>query len=71
MQIDIYEKYGVSAKNGFLPDGDPLIQLSDHFEAWDAIGKELPNLILAESLKSELEKMPILVCSSLQSEQEY
>jgi indoleamine 2,3-dioxygenase len=70
MQNDLYLRYGISNTNGFLPHHDPLQQLPPYFSAWDAIGAELPNLILAGTLRRELEKMPSLEVNRLQSNEE-
>lgn len=70
MHDALHLKYGLSTQNGFLPNKDPLIKLPKYFEAWDEIGKNLPNLILAGVLRKELEKLPILDTSRLKNNSE-
>jgi indoleamine 2,3-dioxygenase len=58
----------MNLKRGFLPENDPLQQLPSPFDLWDAYGKELPKLLLSNSLRTILEQMPILTIEKLQDD---
>jgi indoleamine 2,3-dioxygenase len=56
---------------GFLPDPDPLTRLPAGGAAWDALGAELPKLVLSDYLRTTVDAMPPFPLASLQCEADY
>ncbi len=52
---------------GFLPSPDPLRALPPAFAAWDALGAELPALLLARQARARLARIPLLDVDRLHS----
>ena len=65
-------EFGVSPRNGFLPDELPLKVLSSsYYESWECIINDLHSLLKSRSLRSQVDQLPILSTSHLISEQEW
>src|SRR5579871_6289360 len=52
--------FDIDPTTGFLPSPDPLRILPAEFAAWDALGAELPALLLAHQARTRLAHMPLL-----------
>ncbi|XMA14558.1 hypothetical protein WAI453_007349 [Rhynchosporium graminicola] len=64
--------YGVSTRNGFLPDQPPLRELSDpYYESWEIVLSQLPTLLKNASLRGQVDQLPILSTSYLTTESEW
>jgi indoleamine 2,3-dioxygenase len=59
------DDYDIDAVRGFLPNPDPLEHLPQAFAAWDRIAAQLPLLIMAGRVLSELADLPELDASRL------
>ena len=71
LNVDLAE-FGVSPRNGFLPDQLPLGLLSDQYYAgWESVIKQLPSLLKSRTLKIEVDRLPVLSPSHLISEPEW
>lgn len=65
-------EFGVSTRNGFLPDQPPLRELSNqYYESWEIVLSQLPTLLKTSSLRSEVDQLPVLSTSHLISESEW
>ena len=58
--------FDVDPITGFLPNPDPLTQLPPYFAAWDALGTQLPTLLLARKARTHLAAMPLLDIARLE-----
>jgi len=66
------EEYGVSYRNGFLPDELPLSQLSDpYYESWEAVLLEIPTLLKTRQFRGHVDALEVLSTSRLSSEREW
>jgi indoleamine 2,3-dioxygenase len=64
--------FDISPSHGFLPEALPLQKLNDpYFELWEAIVSHLPVLLKNQSLRNQVNKLPILSTSRLTSEREW
>lgn len=63
-------EFGVSTKNGFLPDVNPLPRL-DTFSEWEDLVDDIPNLLKEGSFRQHADPLPILDASKLQEEDEW
>lgn len=63
--------YGIS-KKGFLPAEAPLSRLPHHYyRPWECIIEELPSLIETQTIRSRVDKLPVLTTSYLCNEAEW
>ncbi|KAJ8067705.1 hypothetical protein OCU04_003310 [Sclerotinia nivalis] len=69
LNINLSE-YGVSTKNGFLPDINPLPRLSAYSE-WEDLVDEMPFLLKEGLFRQHADTLPILDTSNLQEEDEW
>jgi indoleamine 2,3-dioxygenase len=69
LNINLVE-FGVSQKNGFLPDTNPLPRLDSHAE-WEILVDEIPHLLESKRFRQSADAMPILDTSSLGEEPEW
>jgi len=64
--------FGVSTRNGFLPDQPPLRELSNsYYESWEIVLSQLPQLLKSASLRSHVDQLPVLSPKHLISEGEW
>lgn len=56
---------------GFLPTTDPLIHLPAACAEWEALGDELPKLVLSDHLRTRVEAMPPFPLAALEMEAAY
>ncbi|KAL6710496.1 hypothetical protein ACN47E_008544 [Coniothyrium glycines] len=64
-------QYGIS-KNGFLPAKTPLTRLPhNYFQPWERIIEQLPRLIEEQSIRSWVDRLPVLSTELLHSEAEW
>lgn len=69
---DILHRYGISARNGFLPDSVPLSQLSDpYYSPWEELVKELPDLLESREARNKIDALPVLQTTRLKLEAEW
>lgn len=69
---DILRSYGVSVRNGFLPEQPPLATLPDiYYGPWESILQRLPALITTLRIRSEIDALPLLETSKLHTEAEW
>lgn len=59
--------FHVDPQRGFLPSSDPLDRLPAAFVSWEEIAHDLPKLLVAGTLRSVLEQLPVLKISSLRT----
>jgi len=59
------DSFHVDSHRGFLPSSDPLDHLPSAFVSWEEIARDLPKLLVAGTLRSVLEQLPVLQISSL------
>lgn len=59
--------FAIDPVTGFLPSADPLRSLPAEFAAWDALGADLPALLLAGQARDRIERMPALDIERLAS----
>jgi indoleamine 2,3-dioxygenase len=64
------EYFDVDSATGFLPNPDPLTCLPAEFAAWDALGAQLPALLLAGQARHALASMPALDTAHLSTKYE-
>jgi len=69
LNINLAE-FGVSQKNGFLPDTNPLPRLDSHAE-WEILVDEIPHLLENKRFRQSADAMPILDTSSLAEEPQW
>ncbi|PQE28720.1 indoleamine 2,3-dioxygenase protein [Rutstroemia sp. NJR-2017a WRK4] len=69
LNINLAE-FGVSQKNGFLPDTNPLPRLDSHTE-WEILVDEIPQLLESKRFRQSANAMPILDTSSLSEEPQW
>lgn len=55
-----FADFDIDPETGFLPSPDPLARLPARWEAWDALGAELPALLLAGRARERLSSLPEL-----------
>lgn len=67
----VLEDFGVSPRNGFLPDELPLRRLSLYYSAWEDIVARLPSLLQRKSLRGVVDRLPLLSTSELLSESQW
>lgn len=65
------QKYGISLKNGFLPEEAPLRRLPAYFELWEKVVDELPLLIHQRKVRERIDSLPLLDKSQISNEREY
>ncbi|PVH76925.1 indoleamine 2,3-dioxygenase-like protein [Cadophora sp. DSE1049] len=71
LNINLAE-FGVSTRNGFLPDQPPLRELSNpYYESWEIVLSQLPQLLKTASLRSHVDQLPVLSTEHLISESEW
>ncbi len=71
LNINLAE-FGVSPRNGFLPDQLPLQVLIDqNWACWENIIRQLPSLLKSRTFKTRVDKLPIPSTSNFRSEQEW
>ncbi|KEF52653.1 indoleamine 2,3-dioxygenase [Exophiala aquamarina CBS 119918] len=69
---DILCRFGISARNGFLPDEIPLRRLShQHYAPWESLAKNLSELIVNNEIRAKIDALPILETIYLRSEAEW
>lgn len=69
---DILCRFGVSARNGFLPDETPLRHLPDQYYApWESLAKNLSESIANNKIRARIDALPILETIYLRSEAEW
>jgi len=65
-------EFGVSPRNGFLPDELPLQILSDpYYASWEAIIEHLPSLLKSGTFRKHVDKLEVLSTSQLISKREW
>ncbi|KIX04971.1 uncharacterized protein Z518_05843 [Rhinocladiella mackenziei CBS 650.93] len=65
-------EYGISSKNGFLPETTPLRRLDDpYYTPWEAIIGHLPELVANEQARSKIDDLPILETTNLKLDAEW
>ncbi|TQS33751.1 hypothetical protein Golomagni_05893, partial [Golovinomyces magnicellulatus] len=70
--LPILGDYGLSEKNGFLPDTLPLSRLPDpYYNKWEAIVANLQALILSKRLRGVVDRLPVLSTIGLEHESEW
>ncbi|KNC84288.1 hypothetical protein SARC_03489 [Sphaeroforma arctica JP610] len=69
--VPIPEDYDISKRRGFLPDQDPLQNLSSYYASWDAAVKQLPSYLLAGCTRKQLDRIPLLSTDQLTTEAEF
>ena len=68
----VLEDFGVSSRNGFLPDRLPLMHLSNpYYEEWEHIVDCLPQLLNDNTIRNKVDKLSLLSTSKLGSEREW
>jgi indoleamine 2,3-dioxygenase len=66
------EKFGISHRNGFLPDELPLQYLPNiHYQPWEVIARDIPALTTEHRIRQEIDNLPILSTSKLSTEREW
>ncbi|KAK6369706.1 hypothetical protein LTS17_009156 [Exophiala oligosperma] len=69
---DLLRRHGTTARNGFLPDTEPLHCLPHPYYApWEALIGNLPHLISSRLIRSEIDGLPLLDTVFLESEAEW
>ncbi|PBP22859.1 putative indoleamine 2,3-dioxygenase pyrrole 2,3-dioxygenase [Diplocarpon rosae] len=64
--------FGVSTRNGFLPDYPPLKSLSSsYYESWEVLLSQLPSLIKTASTRCSVDQLAVLSTAHLISESEW
>ena len=61
-------KYRVNLTTGFLPEQDPLKNLTSYFAIWDKTANQLPGLLMTSRLRSAMEHLPVLDIQRLEDE---
>ncbi|KAK6587511.1 hypothetical protein PZA11_000801 [Diplocarpon coronariae] len=65
-------QFGLSTRNGFLPDQPPLKRLSSpYYESWEVLLSQLPSLIKNASARCSIDQLAVLSASHLISEREW
>ncbi|KAK4236846.1 hypothetical protein C8A03DRAFT_16544 [Achaetomium macrosporum] len=65
------EDYAVTS-NGFLPAEPPLERLpSDYYSPWESLIESLPTSLAEQTLRSQVDRLPVLSTDHLASEQEW
>lgn len=67
----LYQEYLISPRHGFLPEIEPLLRLPRYYVAWDELGYNLPDIVTADILKKEVDKLPIISPDKLGSHLAY
>ena len=52
--------YAIDPERGFLPNPDPLTELSPAFASWDELSAQLPALLMTGRLRTAVSQLPIL-----------
>lgn len=69
---EFVSRYGISARNGFLPDAAPLSRLPDPYYApWEELIQNLPDLLSTSQLKSKVDCLPVLDVTRLELDAEW
>ncbi len=67
----ILEDYAITS-NGFLPDETPLKRLSSpYYASWEVLIESLPTSLAQQTLRRQVDKLPILSTGLLASEPEW
>ncbi|KAK4167800.1 Indoleamine 2,3-dioxygenase [Cladorrhinum sp. PSN259] len=67
----VLEDFDVTS-NGFLPDDQPLERLpSPYYEPWESLAKDLPVHLQDQTLRSLVDRLPILSTTHLKTESEW
>ncbi|KAI1380049.1 indoleamine 2,3-dioxygenase [Hypoxylon crocopeplum] len=70
-RYDLLQDYSVS-KNGFLPEREPLRRLPCiYYSPWESILDDLPSLIKGRTIRTALDRIPVLSTDKLQAEEEW
>jgi indoleamine 2,3-dioxygenase len=64
----ILDQHAIHSERGFLPDPDPLDRLPDAFSAWEAMGRELPKLLITGKVRSVIQELPVLDAKKLRDD---
>lgn len=64
-------QYDFHPRHGFLPDPDPLERLPEPFAAWEALGRDLPKLLVADQVRPRLQGMPVFPTAALGGSREW
>ncbi|KAL3476955.1 Indoleamine 2,3-dioxygenase [Aspergillus californicus] len=66
------DEYGVSLRNGFLPDAPPLQSLDDpYYASWEGVASELTHHITNRTLREAVDSLPVLTTERLRTEPEW
>lgn len=65
LSLEQLAEYEIDPARGFLPAEDPLASLPPYFAAWDALGADLPALLLAGQARSYLDRLEPLAIARL------
>lgn len=63
--FDDLSTFGISLERGFLSDPDPTTVLPEDFAPWEALGQDLPKLLLAGRLRTVVDALPVLAPEAL------
>jgi sulfite reductase (NADPH) flavoprotein alpha-component len=63
-----YPECFLSEEASFLPQQPPLLALPDAFRAWDALARQLPDLVARLKVRAAVEQLPILRAGVLPNE---
>jgi len=61
-----FAPFDIDPLTGFLPNPDPLTHLPPYFAAWDALGAQLPVMLLARKTRAYIAAMPLLDVNRLE-----
>lgn len=62
--------FPVDPQRGFLPAPDPLTQLPSIFGSWEEVARELPQLLVAGTIRQNIEQLPILKVATLHEQRQ-
>ncbi|KAE8380300.1 Indoleamine 2,3-dioxygenase [Aspergillus bertholletiae] len=66
------DEYGVSLQNGFLPQSPPSKMMENpYYWPWEHIVSDLPDHIRFQTIRQEVDALPVLSTSKLQGEPEW
>lgn len=67
----LLEDFDVTS-NGFLPEDQPLDTLPDsYYEPWESLAKDLPSHLQAQTLRAQVDELPVLSTAHLKTEPEW
>ncbi|PHH92685.1 hypothetical protein CDD83_6103 [Cordyceps sp. RAO-2017] len=70
--IPVLEDYGLSARNGFLPETLPLTRLPDpYYNKWEAVAANLQAQVLSRRLRGVVDSLPVLSTVGLEDDAEW